>query len=169
MERAGRGHRVHDRQPGSRDRRPALHAADRKRLLPGTLRAELLACREIAERVLTRADVARATQAWLINSVRGWVAVRLVRALEQPMGQRAERLPPRRCSRVRASAPVCYHGLRPRRPQLPSAALSRTSSRIPGQNLPSEQHRQPAEPEQRAQAFVGPAVAELAKQHHHAD
>lgn len=55
-------------------------------LLPGTLRAELLARREIAERVLTRADVARATQLWLINSVRGWVAVRLVRALEQADG-----------------------------------------------------------------------------------
>jgi para-aminobenzoate synthetase/4-amino-4-deoxychorismate lyase len=47
-------------------------------LLAGTLRAELLAGGEIRERTLARADVARAEKLWLINSVRGWVPVRLV-------------------------------------------------------------------------------------------
>jgi para-aminobenzoate synthetase/4-amino-4-deoxychorismate lyase len=44
-------------------------------LLAGTLRADLLARRQIREHVLTRADVERAEQCWLINSVRGWVPV----------------------------------------------------------------------------------------------
>ncbi|MET3292826.1 UNVERIFIED_CONTAM: para-aminobenzoate synthetase/4-amino-4-deoxychorismate lyase [Brevibacillus sp. OAP136] len=44
-------------------------------LLAGTLRAELLAQGAIAERVLTMDDLTRATQVWLINSVRGWVPV----------------------------------------------------------------------------------------------
>ncbi len=40
-------------------------------LLPGTLRAQLLADGEIEERLLMREDLARATGVWLINSVRG--------------------------------------------------------------------------------------------------
>ncbi|WP_276522284.1 aminodeoxychorismate synthase component I [Kallotenue papyrolyticum] len=47
-------------------------------LLPGTQRAEALAQGQIAERRLTRDDLRRATRIWLINSVRGWVEVRLV-------------------------------------------------------------------------------------------
>lgn len=46
-------------------------------LLAGTFRAELLERGEIQERVLTRADLASASRLWLINSVRGWVPVRL--------------------------------------------------------------------------------------------
>jgi len=46
-------------------------------LLAGTLRAELLAQGEIAERVLTLEDLQKASRIWLINSVRGWVAVEL--------------------------------------------------------------------------------------------
>ncbi len=46
-------------------------------LLPGVLRAELLARGEVAERTLHRADLARATRLWFINSVRGWIAVAL--------------------------------------------------------------------------------------------
>jgi para-aminobenzoate synthetase/4-amino-4-deoxychorismate lyase len=41
-------------------------------LLPGTLRAELLERGEIAEAVLFPSDMERATEIWLINSVRGW-------------------------------------------------------------------------------------------------
>ena len=41
-------------------------------LLPGTLRAELLARGEISEAVLYPADLSRAEEIWLINSVRGW-------------------------------------------------------------------------------------------------
>lgn len=41
-------------------------------LLPGVLRAELLASGEIHERVLTLADLERATAVWVINSLRGW-------------------------------------------------------------------------------------------------
>lgn len=40
-------------------------------LLPGTLRARLLATGEIKERSLTVTDLARATRLWLMNSVRG--------------------------------------------------------------------------------------------------
>jgi para-aminobenzoate synthetase/4-amino-4-deoxychorismate lyase len=50
---------------------PPRHAG----LLAGTMRAELLARGEIAERVLTRADLTRASRCWFINSVRGWVEV----------------------------------------------------------------------------------------------
>ena len=46
-------------------------------LLPGTLRAELLAQGTIHERIITRAELASATRLWLINSVRGWLPVRL--------------------------------------------------------------------------------------------
>ncbi|HEV2706413.1 MAG TPA: aminodeoxychorismate synthase component I [Pyrinomonadaceae bacterium] len=44
-------------------------------LLAGTLRARLLREGEIEERVLTRADLARATRCWFINGVRGWLEV----------------------------------------------------------------------------------------------
>ncbi|HEX8071342.1 MAG TPA: aminodeoxychorismate synthase component I [Pyrinomonadaceae bacterium] len=44
-------------------------------LLAGTFRAELLARGEIAERTLTRADLARADRCWFVNSVRGWIEV----------------------------------------------------------------------------------------------
>ncbi len=47
-------------------------------LLPGTMRAELLANGEIFERVLLRPDLEAATGLWLINSVRGWVPIRIV-------------------------------------------------------------------------------------------
>jgi para-aminobenzoate synthetase/4-amino-4-deoxychorismate lyase len=46
-------------------------------LLPGTLRAELLAERKIFERILRPADLAAASL-WRINSVRGWDPIRLV-------------------------------------------------------------------------------------------
>ncbi len=41
-------------------------------LLPGTMRAELLASGDISEQVLTATDLQRAEEIWLINSVRGW-------------------------------------------------------------------------------------------------
>jgi para-aminobenzoate synthetase / 4-amino-4-deoxychorismate lyase len=44
-------------------------------LLDGTLRRELVERGELAERVLHRADIARASAVWFINSVRGWVPV----------------------------------------------------------------------------------------------
>ncbi|HET7232335.1 MAG TPA: aminodeoxychorismate synthase component I [Longimicrobium sp.] len=48
-------------------------------LLPGVLRAELLASGEIRERVLTVADLERATAVWVINSLRGWGRAEVVR------------------------------------------------------------------------------------------
>ena len=45
----------------------------RSGLLPGTFRAELLEHDKIVERVLTIADLERATEIFMINSVRGWV------------------------------------------------------------------------------------------------
>jgi len=47
-------------------------------LLPGTLRAELLARGEVREALLQRADVERATALWFVNGVRGMVPVRLL-------------------------------------------------------------------------------------------
>jgi len=47
-------------------------------LLGGVFRAELLASGRIQERLLTRDEVARAPRLWLINSVREWIAARLV-------------------------------------------------------------------------------------------
>ena len=41
-------------------------------LLAGTFRAELLARREIQERVLTLDDLQSASRLWLINSVHEW-------------------------------------------------------------------------------------------------
>ncbi len=46
-------------------------------LLPGVFRESQLEAGAIRERVLTRADLPRATRVWLINSVREWVDVRL--------------------------------------------------------------------------------------------
>jgi para-aminobenzoate synthetase/4-amino-4-deoxychorismate lyase len=47
---------------------PAIDAG----LLPGVLRAELLRNGKIRERLLTPADLDRATGLWLVNSLRGW-------------------------------------------------------------------------------------------------
>ena len=47
-------------------------------LLPGVFRGELLALGSISERVLTRRDLGRAEQLYLINSVRKWRRVSLV-------------------------------------------------------------------------------------------
>jgi para-aminobenzoate synthetase/4-amino-4-deoxychorismate lyase len=48
-------------------------------LLGGTFRAECLDAGTVSERVLRRADVARADRLWLTNSVREWIDVELVR------------------------------------------------------------------------------------------
>jgi para-aminobenzoate synthetase/4-amino-4-deoxychorismate lyase len=53
-------------------RTPALHCG----LLPGVLRAELLANGTITEAVLTVADLAKASRIWFINSLRGWIEIR---------------------------------------------------------------------------------------------
>jgi para-aminobenzoate synthetase/4-amino-4-deoxychorismate lyase len=42
-------------------------------LLPGTLRAELLASGEIVEGSISKAEFQHAEEIWLINSVRGWL------------------------------------------------------------------------------------------------
>ena len=47
-------------------------------LLPGVMRAELMARAEIVERVLVVDDLARAQSIWFINSVRGWIRVELI-------------------------------------------------------------------------------------------
>jgi para-aminobenzoate synthetase / 4-amino-4-deoxychorismate lyase len=47
-------------------------------LLPGVLRAELLARDEIAEGKISRADLHRVAGLWFINSVRGMIPARLV-------------------------------------------------------------------------------------------
>jgi para-aminobenzoate synthetase/4-amino-4-deoxychorismate lyase len=44
-------------------------------LLAGTFRADLLRKGEVAERVLSKADIARAARVWFVNGVRGWVEV----------------------------------------------------------------------------------------------
>ena len=46
-------------------------------LLPGILRGELLAEGRVAECVLGRAQLARATAMWFVNALRGWVPVRV--------------------------------------------------------------------------------------------
>lgn len=46
-------------------------------LLPGVLRADLLARGEIREEVITRQTLSRASGFWFINSVRGWLPARL--------------------------------------------------------------------------------------------
>lgn len=52
-------------------------------LLPGTFRAHLLARGKIRERLLTKDDLHRSARLWYINSVRGWIAVRLQDEAEQ--------------------------------------------------------------------------------------
>ncbi|CAG4884204.1 Para-aminobenzoate synthase, aminase component [Georgfuchsia toluolica] len=47
-------------------------------LLPGVLRAELLASGEVSEAIVMRADLARATRLWFINSVRGELLAQIV-------------------------------------------------------------------------------------------
>lgn len=47
----------------------------RSGLLPGTFRPYLLECGEIAERIIKKEELSRATRIWLINSVRKWVEV----------------------------------------------------------------------------------------------
>lgn len=49
-------------------------------LLPGVFRAELLARGEIQEGIVRVDDLSRATGIWLINSLRGWMPARLVKA-----------------------------------------------------------------------------------------
>ncbi len=48
-------------------------------LLPGTFREHLLEGREIEEARLTRDDLARAQRLWLVNSVRRWCELKLLR------------------------------------------------------------------------------------------
>ena len=47
-------------------------------LLPGVLRGELVEAGDVRERVLTKDDVASASQIWLINSLRGWIPAELI-------------------------------------------------------------------------------------------
>lgn len=47
-------------------------------LLAGTFRDELVASGDLRVRVLTKEDLASCTSLWLINSVRGWVRVKLL-------------------------------------------------------------------------------------------
>ena len=49
-------------------------------LLNGTLRDELVAWGVLQERVLVRADIARAENIWWLNGLRGWVAIQATRA-----------------------------------------------------------------------------------------
>ena len=56
-------------------------------LLAGCFRAELLELGEIAECVLRPADLRRASGVWFINSVRGWVPVRIVTATDEGIGE----------------------------------------------------------------------------------
>lgn len=48
-------------------------------LLPGTMRASLLAEKRVSEQILTKKDLYKADYVWLINSVRGFVEVELQR------------------------------------------------------------------------------------------
>jgi para-aminobenzoate synthetase / 4-amino-4-deoxychorismate lyase len=50
-------------------------------LLPGTMRAELLEKKTIAEARVSIDDLQRAPRFWLINSVRGWRAASLAATL----------------------------------------------------------------------------------------
>jgi para-aminobenzoate synthetase/4-amino-4-deoxychorismate lyase len=46
-------------------------------LLPGTLRGELLERGEVLERILALDEVRRAQRLWFVNSLRGWVPIRI--------------------------------------------------------------------------------------------
>jgi para-aminobenzoate synthetase/4-amino-4-deoxychorismate lyase len=48
-------------------------------LLPGVMREELLARGELVEAVLRDRDLAAAERLWLVNAVRGWVPIVVVR------------------------------------------------------------------------------------------
>ena len=62
----------------------AITPAESSGLLPGTLRAELLANRRISEAIVTRKDLDRAGSVWLINSVRGWIPARVLEESSVP-------------------------------------------------------------------------------------
>ena len=53
-------------------------------LLPGALRAHLLASGTVSERVLRVQELPSATALWLVNAVRGWVPITLVEPPGQP-------------------------------------------------------------------------------------
>jgi para-aminobenzoate synthetase/4-amino-4-deoxychorismate lyase len=55
-------------------------------LLPGVLRRKLLEQQSVVERVLCRADLVKAEEIWLINSVRGWRRAVLATEPEHPRG-----------------------------------------------------------------------------------
>jgi para-aminobenzoate synthetase/4-amino-4-deoxychorismate lyase len=75
-------------------------------ILPGTLRAELLARGRIRERSLTRGDLARADGVYLVNSLRGWIPARLVPAAA------ADAPPAARTGKKARSGPVARVGAR---------------------------------------------------------
>ncbi len=60
-------------------------------LLPGTMRAELLATGTVVERVLVRSDLDRAARAWMVNSLRGWVPIVPVTDPATPLGAAGRR------------------------------------------------------------------------------
>lgn len=47
-------------------------------LLPGTMRAHLLASGQVRERIILKEELIRCTRLWLVNSVRGWRQAELV-------------------------------------------------------------------------------------------
>ncbi|MGI8672039.1 MAG: aminodeoxychorismate synthase component I [Luteitalea sp.] len=53
-------------------------------LLPGILRAELVARGEVVEQVIPVADLWRASRIWLVNALRGWIDVDLVDRPDTP-------------------------------------------------------------------------------------
>ena len=61
----------------------AVTPAESSGLLPGTLRAELLANRRIREAIVTTEDLDRADSIWLINSLRGWIPARVQRPVSE--------------------------------------------------------------------------------------
>ncbi len=65
---------VDDSHPGGRRITPPIACG----LLPGTLRAELLATGEVSEAVVTVEQLKAAPRFWLVNSVRGWCPAVLV-------------------------------------------------------------------------------------------
>lgn len=53
-------------------------------LLPGTFRQELLDRKEVAEAIISKEDLSRASEVWFVNSVRKWVKVNLTNAIDKP-------------------------------------------------------------------------------------